>query len=549
MVAKPLQKTAPRPVSKALEETQEGKTIKLKSEKETDHTVHRVLPQRKGAGLATKLTLFVVALMVLIVAVGQYSSYVMAFENASGEIDNQGVLLCQTLMGQGGAFLSSLETKVKVGGDAEKKIGSLLVEAATKNEAIKETLLAIAYLKLNDQGKLTVVYGEPMQMEVSGGKLEIGGVMRGEASINQKRVRRFSLNDTASGIILEVYLKAERLDELESTMSRNAMIIAVLSLVVGVMGMGVLAGRVAGPIKTLSHDMLRVARGELGYQSKVRGTDEVGVLANAFNMMSQDLAVAHKAEMEKREMDRDMAMAHDIQTSLIPAKLPSMPGWDLQAFYRSAKDVGGDYYDIVEVDADHTAFFVADVAGKGIQGAMIMAMTRGITRSIAQGCVNLSSAWILSQVNKNLSRDLKPGSFVTAMCVLLDKKSSTINVASAGHNPLVLIRQGRPACELVNPPGIALGFDKGPLFNRVIKDQTIPLRQGDRVVFYTDGVVEAMNPQRQEFGDKRFEAFCCAHSGETSAQLVEKLVQALDEHKGDGPQHDDITIVTLRKTA
>jgi sigma-B regulation protein RsbU (phosphoserine phosphatase) len=129
---------------------------------------------------------------------------------------------------------------------------------------------------------------------------------------------------------------------------------------------------------------------------------------------------------------------------------------------------------------------------------------------------------------------------------VLNVRLKTLRVASAGHNPMALVRARTGQVELVNPSGIALGFDKGPIFNRTIKEQTIQLYKGDRAVLYTDGVVEAMDEKHEEYGDERFYKWLQAHVANRSRDLINNLLKELDAHRGRAEQHDDITVVTVR---
>jgi sigma-B regulation protein RsbU (phosphoserine phosphatase) len=138
--------------------------------------------------------------------------------------------------------------------------------------------------------------------------------------------------------------------------------------------------------------------------------------------------------------------------------------------------------------------------------------------------------------------------FVTAMYCILDKTTHELAVSSAGHNPMILWRAASGEIELVNPKGIALGFDKGPVFDRTVSEEKIQLQVGDRIVMYTDGTVEAMNERNEEYGDKRFQALAAQLATRDSNQFLNLIVKSLDEHKGAGPQHDDMTIVTMRYT-
>jgi serine phosphatase RsbU (regulator of sigma subunit) len=136
--------------------------------------------------------------------------------------------------------------------------------------------------------------------------------------------------------------------------------------------------------------------------------------------------------------------------------------------------------------------------------------------------------------------------FVTAIYGVLNVRQKILTVASAGHNPMVLFRASTGKCELVNPAGIALGFDRGPIFNRTVKEQAIQLYKGDRVVLYTDGVVEAMDEKHEEYGDERFYKWVEANARGKSRDFVRALLRELEGHRGRADQHDDITVVTVK---
>jgi serine phosphatase RsbU (regulator of sigma subunit) len=301
------------------------------------------------------------------------------------------------------------------------------------------------------------------------------------------------------------------------------------------------------PIKVLISDMQEVSAGNLEHQTVARSKDEVGMLASTFNRMTQALRAAHQQELEAKALEHDLAIASEIQSNLVPKRMLKVPGYDISAYYRPSKEVGGDYYDFIQIDEDNEGVIVADVSGKGVPGSLVMTMARAFIRMEAERSRNVSPADTLVRANRMLAQDIKKGMFVTALYCILNKRDNEIRVASAGHNPLVVWRAGTGKIELVNPNGIALGFDKGPVFERTIKEDKLVLAPGDRIVAYTDGVVEAMNAQNQEFGDGRFRQLVQQLATRDSNQMLNLLVKTLDEHKGSAPQSDDITIVTLRR--
>lgn len=306
-----------------------------------------------------------------------------------------------------------------------------------------------------------------------------------------------------------------------------------------------LARGITKPILRLVQDMSIVSGGDLEHETKSSSSDEIGYLSATFNQLTRSLKTAHEAEIEKEKLEHDMSVGREIQQTLLPKSLYKIPGYDLDAFYLSAKEVGGDYFDLIPIDKSKLGVIVADVSGKGIQGAMIMTIMRTVMNIAAVG--NLSCKNCLGRTNRFLSDRIKRGMFVTAFYVILDCRKHKLLFSSAGHNPMLIYRAATKTIEQYNPTGIALGFDKGPLFERTLKEAEEVLKPGDRFVLYTDGVVESMNEAHEEYTDARFEEFVMANAEEDSKTFIHKLVAELKKHQGKAPQHDDITIVTFRR--
>ena len=243
-----------------------------------------------------------------------------------------------------------------------------------------------------------------------------------------------------------------------------------------------------------------------------------------------------------------MGIASEIQSKLVPKEMPQIPGYDVGAYYRPSKEVGGDYYDFMQIDDEHLGIVVADVSGKGVPGSLVMSMARAFIRMEASRGRNLSASDTMIRVNRMLAQDMKKGMFVTALYCILNVQTRELSVSSSGHNPMILWRAAEKKIQLVNPSGIALGFDKGPVFDRSIKEVKTTLGPGDRIVLYTDGTVESMSPENEEYGDERFYRLCGGLAGRPADEFIKIVVRDLDRHQGSGPQHDDITIVTLRVT-
>jgi sigma-B regulation protein RsbU (phosphoserine phosphatase) len=343
-----------------------------------------------------------------------------------------------------------------------------------------------------------------------------------------------------------VILSLARINEAQAALKSSILLPVLVSVGMGIAIAVWISTLIMSPIKYLMRDMTEVSSGNLNHQTQAHSKDEVGLLAQTFGRMTTALRAAHDQELQTRAMEHDLAIASEIQSNLVPKRMLKIPGYDISAYYRPSKEVGGDYYDFIQVDDDNEGVIVADVSGKGVPGSLVMTMARAFIRMEAERGRNPSPADTLMKANRMLAQDIKKGMFVTALYCILNKRTNEIRVASAGHNPLVVWRAASNNVELVNPNGIALGFDKGPVFERTVKEVTIGLGHGDRIVAFTDGTVEAMNSANQEFGDDRFYRLIRDLAPRDSNQMLNLIVKALDDHKGNAPQSDDITIVTLR---
>ncbi|MBI5365494.1 MAG: SpoIIE family protein phosphatase, partial [Planctomycetes bacterium] len=240
----------------------------------------------------------------------------------------------------------------------------------------------------------------------------------------------------------------------------------------------------------------------------------------------------------------EMKKAKDIQMRLIPQELPQIPGYDLGVYYQAALDVSGDYFDMIQLDDHRYGFIVGDVSGKSISGAMIMVMARSVFRMLAPMCATARDTVI--QMNKPIHRDIKKGLFFSCCYGILDPEKNTVVIANAGQNPPVLYTAADGFSSLLDVSGMPLGLSAGAMFEKAIKEQMISLSPGDRLVFYTDGVPEAMNAEEEEWSEKKMLKVINVNHDKGSDEVVKALVEGIEAHRGEAAQSDDITILNIR---
>jgi len=497
-----------------------------------------------GLSLGTKFALLVAALIALVVLFwGVVISGVMRSAMESAIISKGaetaraiGLYARKLLEGRapGTAVAHDLAELAFIGGSQRSDLLDVVIRPA---QGTPMTMLRTPFAFQPDAGSEAV-------LGASGVKVLRGTVVSDRGS--RRAIRIESPVQGAGGFAGTVWviIDAQRIEDSLASLWGRMIGAGVVFLLVGVGAMFLLAGRVTRPVNILIEDMERVSRGDYDHQTRATSGDEIGRLAIQFNKMTKALREAREKEKEAERLSHELNAAREIQATLLPAKIPQIAGFDTFPFYRSAKEVGGDYYDFFPVDRERLAVIVADVSGKGIPGSMVMAQTRTLIRMLAPECGSASET--LRRTNYLISREIKRGMFVTAFFTILNVRTRELTACSAGHNPMVIFRERTGQCEIVNPNGIALGFDRGPIFDRTLQEATIRLEMGDRIVLYTDGVVEAMNAQHEEYGDERLYKFIAEHARMRSKDFVNALIRDLDAHKGEAEQHDDITIATTR---
>lgn len=255
-------------------------------------------------------------------------------------------------------------------------------------------------------------------------------------------------------------------------------------------------------------------------------------------------ARSYKTVLEKQKLDCDLVIARDIQRMLLPRSCPVLSNWDIGVLNKSAMEIGGDYYDFIEVGRDKLGVVIADVSGKSVPGALVMSMARSVLRSKAIGVHSASS--VLMAVNELVCHDVEPDMFISLVYIILDTSQNTITYARAGHEPVVFYHAKEASCELIKPEGMVLGIDCGPLFNNSLRETNLLVCPGDIIVLYTDGITEAVNDKEEEFGLTNLMDAVRISSAETAKGIVNNIAERITRFTGNIPQRDDLTLVVLK---
>jgi serine phosphatase RsbU (regulator of sigma subunit) len=249
-----------------------------------------------------------------------------------------------------------------------------------------------------------------------------------------------------------------------------------------------------------------------------------------------------RERIERERVEQEMRLARSIQQASLPKEVPTLEGWQIAPFYQPAREVGGDFYDFLELTDGRLGLVVGDATGKGVPAALVMASTRSMLRAVAQAS-DYSPGDVLSRVNDSLVIDIPSNMFVTCFYAILDPNSGTLRYANAGHDLPYLRRRGGDAEELR-----ARGMPLGLMPDMTYEEKQTILEAEEAALLYSDGLVEAHDPNGEMFGFPRLRALIAEHGEERS--LGDFLMEDLYSFVGEGwEQEDDITLLTLRRSA
>ena len=295
----------------------------------------------------------------------------------------------------------------------------------------------------------------------------------------------------------------------------------------------------------------------LVYQDKVIGSLNLGEKKSGkfYNREDIDLlrTLAHQGavaienarlfqeNLEKQRMEEELNIARDLQMSMLPSSAPEIHGFEIAAYSASAREVGGDFYDFIDMGEDKAGMVIADVTGKSVSGALVMSASRSVFRMLSDEELSVSES--MMRANRRLKKDVKTGMFVALLFAVLNSEDKTLTLCSAGQTQPVLISAKTEEARLVETEGDT--FPLGILEDASYEETQLQLEPGDRVVLYTDGIVEAMNEKEEMFGFERLQEVTKTSKADTAEALMNHIIASVRDFTGEAPQHDDITVIVI----
>ncbi len=308
-----------------------------------------------------------------------------------------------------------------------------------------------------------------------------------------------------------------------------------------------IAGGITSAVKALHQGTRQIAKGDFDIQIEIPNEDELGDLAVSFNEMAAAVKKGQEEAIERERLERELETAREIQEKLLPHDMPVFSGFEITGTSLPSQQVGGDYFDFLDVGDGQLGIAIADVSGKGIPAALLMANLQASLH--AQIFQPGKVAEVVYRINNLLYLSTDTHMFVTFFYGILDRQRSIFTSTNAGHNqPLLFRSDGR--IERLGEGGLILGFQPDVHYDQ----QTVAIRAGEVIVLYTDGITEAADPFSEMvsddlFGVERLVDVIQANLDRSAREIQSAILEAIARHTGNAPQYDDITLVVIKRNA
>lgn len=316
------------------------------------------------------------------------------------------------------------------------------------------------------------------------------------------------------------------------------LIIEVAALITGI----ILTQRITKAVGDLYQATQYVQAGDLSHRVPIDKRDQLGVLGESFNSMTGSVSGLIEEQKQRQKLQNEISIAREVQNQLFPMSLPSVPGVEIEAICKAARTVSGDYYDFIQLSPTHVALAIADISGKGISAALLMASLQAALRSQVltpeSACMN--TAELVSRLNKHLVRNTGDDRFATFFIAVYDSATRTLRYTNAGHLPSLLICNG--AAKHLDVGGMVLGVVEEYEYAQ----GSVQVPENALLIGYSDGLVEPENVYGEEFGIRRLQEAATRAQANTPLMVAESLMAAAEEWAGTPEQADDMTVIVAR---
>ena len=305
-----------------------------------------------------------------------------------------------------------------------------------------------------------------------------------------------------------------------------------------------------GDNKILADKLLKLKSGERTLvKMKVDGQEaHLAINATQFKLGPQPFTLVSlqniQNDVERERMGRELEIGQEVQNHLLPDTKFKIPNFDMAVFCLPAKEVGGDLYDFIQLSETKYAVIIGDVSGKGLPAAIYMTLTKGILQAAIDK--ERGPADALRRANYLIYKTIGRKFFISLILVVIDTETSSMQIARAGHNPIIYLPVKGSGCRLLKPKGIALGLEKGQIFDQEIEEIEMILNSGDVMLFYTDGISEALNSRREEYGEQRMINILNSNYKENASEIINAVHTDVHKHLGSEKRHDDMTMLVLK---
>lgn len=249
-------------------------------------------------------------------------------------------------------------------------------------------------------------------------------------------------------------------------------------------------------------------------------------------------------KISKQKIEEELQIARKIQMGLLPQKINSIDGIEISGFYNPATLIGGDFYDVIKLSDDKLLIIVADVSGKGIPAALYMSKIQAMIQFASK--IFQSPKEILIEVNKQIHQKIDRKSFITSVIALFDMSKMSVKICRAGHNPVIYSVNG--SFQLLKNKGMGLGLESDKYFEKHLEETEIKINHDNMFVFYSDGLTEAMNKKKEEFGTEKVLNIINQNRNHSCNVIQKELITSVNDFRGDAEQNDDITLVIAKIT-